>query len=105
MIALIIFAIYIAGIFGMWLWDSFIGLAIDFDGYEGPPLALACVFWPLAFPIALMVGFGEKLNNVKKRRLEREAHQAKVRVAAQKELDIYMQEVEEELRTVVRRTR
>lgn len=105
MIALIIFGIYITGIFGMWAWDAFIGFAIDFDGYNGPPLGLACAFWPLAFPIALLCGLAEKLENVKKRRVAREEQQEKVRIAAQKEIDIYMQEVEEELRTVVRRAK
>lgn len=105
MTALIILGIYIAGIFGMWLWDTFIGFSFEFDGYNGPPLGLACAFWPLAFPIALLIDLGEKLSGVKRQRIAKEEQQEKVRIAAQKELDIYMREVEEELRTVVRRAK
>ena len=105
MTALIIIGTYFAGVFGMWFWDAYIGFGFEYDTRSNPPLGLACALWPLFVPITLIACLTMKMDSVKENRLEKEKQQEKVRVAAQKELDIYMREVEEELRTVVRRAK
>lgn len=94
---LICFGIYIAMTIGFCYWDALIGLGYDFDGYQAPPLVLAALFWPLALPFVLVNGLANHVSNVKDKRIEREKKQRRVRVAAEKEAEKLMQQVEEEL--------
>lgn len=98
MILLYIAGIYLAGIVAMLLWDAYIGFGFDFDGINYPPLGLALMFWPLAFPVAFMIGFSEKLDGVKRKRIDNAKAQKRLRVAAEKEAAELMEELDKEIK-------
>jgi len=104
MIAFLVFVSYLLMAMAFCAWDAFIGLPVEFDGRENPPLVLVAAFWPVAAPILVLVSFANFLGRVKEKREYREEQQRKVRVAAQKEMDNYLEEVEKELKRYARKT-
>lgn len=80
------FIIYICGIVSFLLWDTFIGLSVEFDGYQQPPLVLAAAFWFITLPLLLVYRFIRFCNRVKDDRLKKQAavrrEQEKKRLAA-----------------------
>lgn len=99
MLGILIVLGYVACIIGFCVWDAVIGFGPEYkwDGFNQPPLALAAVFWPIAVPFVAIDCFIDYMGNVKKRRLAREAKQARLRIAAEKELQAAMDQVEEEI--------
>lgn len=102
MTTLLVIAAYIACIIGFMAWDAFIGLPFDFDGYQNPPVGLVAILWPLAVPICFFTWVSRAFSNIKKNRLTKEERRRKLRVAAEEEIEEYMDEVEEEIRKSVR---
>jgi hypothetical protein len=110
MIALLCIGFYIAMTLGVCLWDAFIGLGIELDGDENPPLALAACLWPMAIPILLVHNFIRLCAFIKESREDRQKQkrktqeklriqEEKLRVAAEKEFEASMAQVEAEMRT------
>lgn len=110
MITLIVLCIvgYLLIIFGFCLWEALIGMNVDWDNGEFP-LALAAILWPIAIPIILVYNFTLLVSYLKDSREEKErqkernkqkqkAYQEKLRIAAEKEEQIIMEQVEKELR-------
>jgi hypothetical protein len=102
---MIILAIYILGIFGFCLWDSWIGMPViwndgSFATRNKTPLSVAALVWPFATPIVILVKFNKYLDEAKERRLQREAHKQKVRIAAQKELESLVEQVDIEMEKI-----
>lgn|SRR5574339_195620 len=92
------------------LWDSLIGLGVDFDGYENPPLVLVAAFWPIAIPCLLFYNFirlceylkdarEERQKKARKEQEKKRVQEEKLRIAAEKEFEASMAQVEEEMRT------
>ncbi|HVI40081.1 MAG TPA: hypothetical protein VM577_05435 [Anaerovoracaceae bacterium] len=102
-IALLILVAYLVGVVGFIAWDAFIGYPIDFDGYDAPPISLAAAFWPITLWFVLFAGIGNAFKKVKENRLNKEEKQQRLRIAAEKELDIYIEEVEEEIKRTLRK--
>ena len=101
MIALLIIAAYIACIIGFIAWDALVGFPFEFDGYELPPLVLVAILWPIGLPIVLFATVSDKLSKVKANRIVKEKKRNKLRIAAQKEIDNYMEEAEEEMKRIL----
>ena len=98
MIALLFIGLYISAIIGFCLFDALVGLGYDFDGYKDPPLALVAVFWPIAVPILAVFGFARYTRNLKETRIAKQEHQRQLRVAAEREVETAMKQVEAEIR-------
>jgi hypothetical protein len=110
MIVLICFAAYILIAFGFCLWDALIGMPVKWSSwdtfvYYGPPeipRGLAAIFWPIATPIVMLKAFSKFLEYAKEKRIKKEENKTRLRIAAQKELDTYMEQVEAEMKDIVR---
>lgn len=100
-------AIYIAIGFLFCLYDAFVGFTCGF--YEsiesGPTVSFAAFFWPIALPIIMFIEFGNLCKKIKKKRLEKEKQQEKVRIATQKEIDKTLEELEQEFEQPLKRKR
>ncbi len=110
MIALLILGGWFVGGLLFILWDALIGLGVDFDGYENPPLLLVAAFWPIAIPCLLFYNFIQLCQYLKEKREEHQREERKkkekeeevarkLRVAAEKEFEASMAQVEAEMRT------
>lgn len=95
---IIIVTIYIVGVIAMWVWDSFVGFGYDFDGNTNWPLPAVCWLWMLSLPIIIFCKLSDWLDNVKTKRLAKEAHLGKLRVKAEQEVNAIMQQIDYELR-------
>lgn len=89
---------YFLMMMAFYAWDAFIGFPVEFDGHDQPPLLLVAAFWPIAVPIIILYKFSLSLEQVKRKRVVKEKQLEKVRVAAQVEMDLYLEEVERELK-------
>jgi len=96
-IALICLGIYIMNIFAFCAWDAFIGLPVDFDGYNNPPLWLVAIVWPIAVPILSVISFNNFLQSVKEKRIEKAELKRKTRIKLQKEEAALLRQIEKEL--------
>ena len=83
--------------FGVWFWESFIGLGYDVSHKDNFPLALTAIFWPISVPILLLMSLHNWLGNVKKRRVKREKDKYKLRIKLDREMDEYLSQIEAEL--------
>ena len=101
MIVLLSIAAYIVCIIGFMAWDALVGFPYEFDGYELPPLTLVAILWPIALPFVFFASIGNKLSKVKENRIVKEKKRNKLRIAAQKEIDNYMEEAEEEMKRIL----
>lgn len=110
MIALLIIGSWFVGGLLFILWDALIGLGVDFDGYENPPLLLVAAFWPIAIPCLLFYNFIRLCDYLKDKREERKKAERKkkekeeevarkLRIAAEKEFEESMAQVEAEMTT------
>lgn len=99
--------IYIVGLFGLPLWDAYIGTGVDEWGQgrpnDGPSLALASFFWFIAVPFLLIIAFCDKVESVKERRLKKNKQAEKLRIAAQYEIARYEEQLEQEIRDQVKK--
>lgn len=94
---------YLGIAFLMWLWEAFIGLDPN-DKYYGdmdPTLIWAFIFWPITIPLFSINALYIKLNTVRTNRFIKNEQKAKVRIAAQQELEKYNREVEEEVQNIL----
>jgi len=94
---------YLFGIFAFCLWDSWIGMPVNWnDGTyltrENMPLGLAAVFWPLATLVVALIKFNKYLDEAKVRRIQREEHKQKLRIAAQVEMDSALEQMDLEMK-------
>ncbi len=88
---------YIACIAGFMLWDAFVGLPANFDGHDNPPLWLVALFWPIATPCLMALQFSNFLEASKEKRVEKEKQRKRLRVAAEKEEQRVLRQLEREL--------
>ena len=95
---------YFIGILLFLVWEAVIGCGVRFytDINDGPTAVLAAIFWPVAIPIILLVNFSSLLDSIRNKRIQKEENKTKLRIAAQKELDTYMEQVEAEMKDIVR---
>jgi hypothetical protein len=94
--------IYLAIGLAMWLWDACIG----FDPYESkedyePAITLVFLFWPITLPIILGNLIYISLKKIRDKRIDKKAYKTKLRIAAEKELEKYNEEVEEEVKRIL----
>jgi hypothetical protein len=83
------------------LWDAYIGFGFEFPSVEnGPNAAIAGLFWPIGLPIILLIAFGKAVESAKDRRVERAHEHRRIRIAAEKERDKILEQIEEEIRYV-----
>jgi len=95
---LTILGIYFGGMIAFALWEAYVGFKdIEFDGDDWPPIGLAYGFWFLAFPIAAIVSFAHSLDGVRDARITRREERKRLRVAAEKEHEALMEQVEKEM--------
>jgi len=88
---------YWAVFFGIFIWDAFLGLGIDFNGRENPPLALVAFFWPCAIPITMLILFFKYLGGMKEKRLMKERVRRKERIRIEREQELILANIESEL--------
>lgn len=80
------------------LWDAYVGFGFEFPAIEdGPNAAIAGLFWPIGLPIILAIAFGKAVSTAKERRLEKANEQRRIRIAAEKERDRIIEQIEEEI--------
>lgn len=93
---------YLLGSFAFCLWDSWIGMPVDWnDRYgETPPLGVAAAFWPIAVPIVALIAFNNYLKESKENRIVQEKNKQKLRIAQQKEMDEAWEQIEEEAKGI-----
>lgn len=94
---LTILGIYFGGMFLFALWDAHIGFGVEFDGGDWPPMALALAFWPLTLPCAIVAKLMSGLNGVKDKRIQKAEQQKRIRVAAEKEQEALLEQIEREM--------
>lgn len=90
------------------LWDAYIGFGFEFPSIEdGPNAAIAGLLWPIGLPVILAISFGLAISSVKERRMQKQeekkqllAEQKRFRIAAEKERDKILEQIEEEIRHV-----
>jgi hypothetical protein len=90
---------------GIILWDAYIGFGFEFPSIEdGPNAAIAGLLWPIGLPIILAISFGLAISSVKERRMQKKeerkqllAEQKRFRIAAEKERDKILEQIEEEI--------
>jgi hypothetical protein len=95
--ALAIVGIYLGGMACFALWDAYIGFGVEFDGGTWPPMGLALGIWPIVLPFAIGAKLMSGLDSVKEARIAKEFTQKRLRIAAQKEQEEILQQVEEEM--------
>lgn len=81
---IIYFVIYILGVLSFCLWDACVGLGVDFDGYQNPPLAIVAGLWFISIPILLMYNFVRLCVYLKDIRIERQKKEEKQRIQEEK---------------------
>jgi hypothetical protein len=91
--------LYIAIIIGVCIWDAFIGLEDNtvWNGQENPPLSLVAVLWPIAIPLFLIGKMDRVLDNVRKKRLEKEKKHKEQKERLRTELLNAVDELEKEI--------
>ena len=82
-------------------WDAYIGFGFEFPDIEdGPNAVVAGIFWPLGLPIILLIMLSNLLMSAKSRRIEKAQEQKRIRIAAEKERDKILEQIEEEFNHV-----
>lgn len=95
---LTILGIYFGGMILFALLEAYVGFKdIEFDGGAWPPLGLAYGFWFLALPIATIASMSHALDGVRDARITKAKEQKRIRIAAQKEHEALMEQVEQEM--------
>jgi H+/Cl- antiporter ClcA len=98
--------LYIVGMFAVVAWDAFVGFndgnggEVEFDGNNAPPLLLAVWFWPLIIAFVIVCAPLDFLKRSKRNRQTRQANKKKIRIARQREIEISLEEVDEELKNM-----
>lgn len=83
------------------LWDAYIGFGFEFPDIEdGPNAVVAGVLWPIGLPIILIIVLSIVLEKAKKGRIERSREKRRVRIAAEKEQEAILEQIEEEMSRV-----
>lgn len=79
------------------LWDAYIGFGVEFDGGTWPPVGIAYPFWPITLVCAVIAGMSKRLEGVKEKRIKKEEMRARVRIAAEKEEEALLAQIEKEM--------
>jgi hypothetical protein len=95
--ALTILGIYFGGMICFALWDAHIGFGVEFDGGAWPPAGLAYIFWPVTLFCAVVAAFSSSLDSVKEKRIKKAEQQKRIRVAAEKEQEALLEQIEREM--------
>lgn len=103
MIALYIIVGYIAMIFAFCLWDTWIGMPVDWNA-DGP-LGFAACFWPVAIPVVAIIAFDIYIDKAKQNRKNKEVEKQRRGIAEQKEIDRIWQEILDEAKGIGRHER
>lgn len=93
--------LYLLAMVAFCFWDSLVGFPANFDGQDNPPAAVIAAFWPIAIPILACMSLSIYLDRLKSNREEKENQLNKIRIAAQKEQAIYLEQVELELKETI----
>lgn len=96
-IFLTILGIYFGGMIAFALWDAHIGFGVEFDGGAWPPVGIAYPFWFLTLPCALIAGFAKRMDSIKEKRIKKAETQKRLRIAAEKEQEDLMAQIEREM--------
>lgn len=96
-IFLTILGIYLGGMAAFALWDAYIGFGVEFDGGTWPPVGIAYPFWPITLVCAVIAGTSTRLESVKERRIKKAEMQTRVRIAAEKEQEALLAQIEREM--------
>jgi hypothetical protein len=90
--------IYILGIIIFNVWDAFIGFGFEFpDISEGPNAILCSVLWPISLPIIMLIVFGNAMSKIKEHRIERKEEKIRFRIAAEREREQILEQIEKEM--------
>ena|SRR5579864_4691163 len=94
---LTIAGIWMAGMVAFALWDAHIGFGVEFDGGAWPPTGIAYPFWFVTLPCTMCAGFARSLEGVKNKRIKKAEVQKRIRVAAEKEQEALLEQIEREM--------
>lgn len=97
MTLLTLIALWLGGMVAFALWDAHVGFGVEFDGQAWPPTGIAYPFWFITLPCALCAGFARSLEGTKNKRIKKAEQQKKIRIAAEKEQDALMEQIEREM--------
>jgi len=82
-------------------WDAYIGFGFEFPDIEdGPNALLAGIFWPIGLPIVMVIICSQLLERAKDNRKERAREKQRLRIAAEKEQEAILKQIEEEMQHV-----
>jgi hypothetical protein len=92
-----ILGIHFGGMLLFALWDAYIGFGVEFDGGTWPPIELALGFWPITLAATIIAGVGRSLRSVKDQRIKKQETRKRLRVAAEKEQEVLLAQIEREM--------
>lgn len=90
-------ALYAAGMLAFALWDAYIGYGVEFDGQAWPPVPIAYGAWPITLAATIVALLGRSLQGAKDRRIKKSETQKRIRIAAEKEEEALMAQIESEM--------
>lgn len=82
----------------MWVYESFVGFGYEWDGNNNPPFFIVACFWQLSLPVIGISKFADYLESIKIARIKREKERTKIRIAAEKEMEEYLEQIEIDLK-------
>jgi hypothetical protein len=92
-----ILGIHFGGMLLFALWDAYIGFGVEFDGGTWPPMLLALGFWPITLAATIIAGVSRSLQSVKDQRVKKRETQKRLRIAAEKEQEVLLAQIEREM--------
>lgn len=90
---------FLLGMLAFRLWEAFIGFNDDYDTDNGE-LFFAPFFWWIIFPVELFWTTGKYLKKVKQERIATRDRLIKVRIAAENEVKLALEELDAEEKKV-----
>lgn len=89
---------YLAVAAAIVLWDAYKGFGFEFPDIEdGPNAVCAGLFWPIGLPIILVICFSKAIAGIKERRIEKAREVRRIRIAAEKEREQILDQIEKEI--------
>lgn len=80
------------------LWDAYIGFGFEFPNIEdGPNAICAGLLWPIGLPVILLIIFSMRLEKAKSHRLERAREKRRLRIEAEVEQKVMLDQIEKEI--------
>jgi hypothetical protein len=96
MTGLTLFIIWLVGSIVFYLADGWFGFSDSFQFKED--IVFASIFWIVYVPIKLLMGVNRYLRKIKRNIRNKRQQREKIRIAEQKELASYEEEIERELK-------